>query len=73
MHCLAILAVMSAVFGALTTIFAKIGIENVNSYFATFIRAIVILSCLSASVRWSACVAAMLRQSGAHLASMNAH
>ena len=36
-------AVLSAVFAALTAIFAKIGIENVNSDFATFIRTIVIL------------------------------
>ena len=36
-------AVMSAAFAALTAIFAKIGIENVNSDFATFIRTIVIL------------------------------
>jgi transporter family protein len=41
-------AVMSAVFAALTAIFAKIGVENVNSDFATFIRTIVILGCLSA-------------------------
>jgi transporter family protein len=36
-------AVMSAVFAALTAIFAKIGIENVNSDFATFVRTVVIL------------------------------
>ena len=36
-------AVLSAVFAALTAIFAKVGIENVNSDFATFIRTIVIL------------------------------
>ena len=36
-------AVLSALFAALTAIFAKIGIENVNSDFATFIRTIVIL------------------------------
>ena len=41
-------AVLSAVFAALTAIFAKIGIENVNSDFATFIRTIVILGCLAA-------------------------
>ena len=34
---------LSAVFAALTAIFAKIGIENINSDFATFIRTIVIL------------------------------
>ena len=36
-------ALMSAAFAALTAIFAKVGIENVNSDFATFIRTIVIL------------------------------
>ena len=41
-------AVLSAVFAALTAIFAKIGIENINSDFATFIRTIVILLCLAA-------------------------
>jgi transporter family protein len=39
-------AVLSAGFAALTAIFAKIGIENVNSDFATFIRTIVILCAL---------------------------
>ena len=34
---------LSAAFAALTAIFAKIGIENVNSDFATFIRTVVIL------------------------------
>lgn len=36
-------ALLSAGFAALTAIFAKIGIENINSDFATFIRTIVIL------------------------------
>ena len=36
-------ALLSAAFAALTAVFAKIGIENVNSDFATFIRTIVIL------------------------------
>jgi transporter family protein len=36
-------ALLSAAFAALTAIFAKTGIENVNSDFATFIRTIVIL------------------------------
>ncbi len=36
-------AVLSAVFAALTAIFAKIGIEKINSDFATFIRTVVIL------------------------------
>lgn len=40
-------AVLSAVFAALTAIFAKVGIENINSDFATFIRTIVILMTLA--------------------------
>jgi transporter family protein len=36
-------AVLSAVFAALTAIFAKVGVENIGSDFATFIRTIVIL------------------------------
>ena len=40
-------AVLSAVFAALTAIFAKVGIENVNADFATFIRTIVILVTLA--------------------------
>ena len=39
-------ALASAAFAALTAIFAKIGVENVNSDFATFVRTIVILLCL---------------------------
>ena len=31
-------ALLSAVFAALTAIFAKVGVENVNSDLATFIR-----------------------------------
>jgi len=41
-------ALLSAGFAALTAIFAKIGIENINSDFATFIRTIVILIVLAA-------------------------
>ena len=40
-------AVLSAVFAALTAIFAKIGVENVNADFATFIRTVVILLTLA--------------------------
>ena len=36
-------ALLSAVFAALTAIFAKIGVENINSDLATFIRTIVVL------------------------------
>ena len=40
-------ALLSAGFAALTAIFAKVGVENVNSDFATFIRTIVILIVLT--------------------------
>ncbi len=39
-------AILSATFAALTAIFAKIGVENVNSDFATFVRTIIILCVL---------------------------
>lgn len=41
-------AALSAVFAAMTAIFAKVGVDNVNPDFATFIRTIVILLCLAA-------------------------
>jgi len=40
-------AVLSAVFAALTAIFAKIGVENVNSDLATLIRTVVVLVSLA--------------------------
>jgi len=40
-------AVLSAAFAALTAIFAKIGVENVNSDFATFLRTIVVIIALA--------------------------
>ena len=39
-------AVLSAIFAALTAILAKIGVQNINSDFATFIRTIVVLLAL---------------------------
>lgn len=41
-------AVLSAVFAALTAIFAKIGVEDISSDLATWIRTIVVLVSLSA-------------------------
>lgn len=41
-------ALLSATFAALTAVFAKVGIENVNSDFATFIRTCVIICALGA-------------------------
>jgi transporter family protein len=41
-------ALLSAAFAALTAIFAKVGIENINSDFATFIRTTIILVVLGA-------------------------
>ncbi len=40
-------AFLSAVFAALTAIFAKVGVEDINSDFATFLRTIIILMVLS--------------------------
>lgn len=40
-------ALLSAVFASLTAIFAKVGVENVNSDFATFIRTLVIVLVLA--------------------------
>ena len=40
-------ALLSAFFAALTAIFAKVGVENVASDFATFIRTVVILLVLA--------------------------
>ena len=49
-------ALLSAGFAALTAIFAKAGVESVNSDFATFLRTLVILAVvaaiLSASGEW---------------------
>ena len=41
-------ALLSAAFAALTAIFAKIGVENINSDLATFIRTVVVLVALGA-------------------------
>jgi bacterial/archaeal transporter family protein len=58
-------AVLSAAFAALTAIFAKIGVENVNSDFATFIRTIVILgvlgSILAGTGQWQSLSSVSLR------------
>ncbi len=40
-------AALSAVFAALTAIFAKVGVEEVNSDFATFVRTVVVIVALS--------------------------
>jgi bacterial/archaeal transporter family protein len=40
-------ALLSAAFASLTAIFAKVGVENVNSDFATFIRTLVIVLVLA--------------------------
>ena len=49
-------ALLSAVFAALTNIFAKVGVETVSSDFATFIRTLVVvfalLALLTASGQW---------------------
>ena len=46
-------AFLAAVFAALTAIFAKVGIENVNSDFATFLRTLVVIAALGAILYFS--------------------
>lgn len=46
-------AVMSAVFAALTAVFAKVGIQNVDSDLATLIRTAIILVVLACFLWWS--------------------
>ena len=41
-------ALLSAAFAALTAIFAKVGVEGVNSDFATFLRTLVVVAVLAA-------------------------
>ena len=41
-------ALLSAVFAALTAILAKVGVQDINSDFATFVRTIVVLLALAA-------------------------
>ena len=43
----------SAVFAALTAIFAKIGVENINPDLATFIRTLVVLAAFAILLAWS--------------------
>src|SRR6476646_7359769 len=41
-------ALLSALFAALTAIFAQVGVENINADFATFVRTLVIICVLGA-------------------------
>ena len=43
-------ALLSAAFAALTAVFAKVGVENINSDYATLIRTLVILAIAAAIV-----------------------
>lgn len=45
-------AALSAIFAALTTIFAKIGVDKVDSTLATAIRTVVVLSGLATGISW---------------------
>ncbi len=49
-----VFALLSAVFAALTSILAKIGIDGVNSNLATAIRTVVVLvmACMGVSICW---------------------
>jgi|SRR5579872_680877 bacterial/archaeal transporter family protein len=46
-------AVFSAMFAALTAIFAKVGVENINPDLATFIRTLVILAAFTVLLAWN--------------------
>ena len=48
-------AVLSAAFAAMTAIFAKIGIENIGSDFATFVRTLVIVVVVAAMLTLACC------------------
>jgi len=50
-----IFAILSAVFAALTSILAKVGIENVNSHLATAIRTVVVVIMAWAMVFYYPC------------------
>ena len=56
LHSWQLWAMLSAIFAALTAIFAKVGVEGIGSDFATFIRTLVILfvvaALLLASGQW---------------------
>jgi transporter family protein len=49
----AVWALLSAGFAALTAIFAKVGIQGVDSDFATLVRTVVIVFVLGAFVTWT--------------------
>lgn len=57
-------ALLSAVFAALTAIFAKIGLEGVGSDFATLIRTVMIVGVLAAFVHFTGQWSSPLRLSG---------
>ena len=51
-------ALASAIFAAMTAIFAKLGLQGVDSDFATFIRTLVIIAALSAFLTYAKKMAA---------------
>lgn len=57
-------ALLSAAFAALTAIFAKVGVETVNSDVATFVRTVVILAVLGALLAASGQIAEAAALSG---------
>jgi len=63
-------AVLSAVFAALTAIFAKIGLEGVDSDFATLVRTFVIIIVLASFVYLAGSGATHLRLALKHYCSL---
>lgn len=62
-----VIALLGAVFTSLTTIFAKIGIKDVNSDFATAYRTLVVIICSLALCLISGSIYALPQLSGANL------
>ena len=66
-------ALLSAIFAALTAIFAKVGISGINSDFATLVRTIVIIAalCLFLSVTGLAYFRALQLGDASHVAPID--
>ena len=47
-------AILAAVFASLTAIFAKVGVADIGSDFATFLRTLVVVSVLAVGASWLA-------------------
>ena len=46
-------ALLAAIFASLTAIFAKVGVHDVNSNFATFLRTVIVVAALGPLIWWT--------------------